>query len=80
MSSNGALVEPVVQERSDEFSIVLPPKEVSGELSDAATSLRDALKDPTMQQADIQKLVEKLDKSFTHFNSVEDELWKQVKQ
>jgi len=52
----------------------------AGELSDAATSLRDALKDPTMQQADIQKLVEKLDKSFTHFNSVEDELWKQVKQ
>jgi hypothetical protein len=36
MSSNGALVEPAVQEESDEFSIVLPPKEVSGELTDAA--------------------------------------------
>jgi ABC-type transporter Mla subunit MlaD len=51
----------------------------AGELSDAANSLRDALKDPNVQQADIQKLIDKLDKSFTHFNSVEDELWKQVK-
>src|SRR5262249_1717255 len=60
-----------------------PPRQFAdgaSELSDAANSLRDALKDPTAQQADLQKLVDRLDKSFTHFSSVEDELWKQVKQ
>jgi phospholipid/cholesterol/gamma-HCH transport system substrate-binding protein len=49
-------------------------------LSEAATALRDALKNPNVEKEEVQKLVEKLDKSFDHFGSVEDELWKQVKQ
>ena len=49
-------------------------------LSEAATALRDALKNPNVEKEEVQKLVDKLDKSFDHFGSVEDELWKQVKQ
>jgi ABC-type transporter Mla subunit MlaD len=52
----------------------------AGQLNDAATALRDAVKDPDVDQTQVQKLLEKLDSSFSNFNQVENELWKQVKQ
>jgi ABC-type transporter Mla subunit MlaD len=52
----------------------------AGQLNDAATSLRDALKDPDTKQSDIDKLVEKLDDTFANFNEIEKQLWQQVKQ
>lgn len=53
--------------------------EGAGDLNDAATSLRDALKDPDVTPEDVQKLIERLDKSFSHFNEVEATLWEKVK-
>lgn len=47
----------------------------AGSLSDAATALRDALKDPQSDRALIQKLVEQLDGSFKNFHQVENKLW-----
>jgi ABC-type transporter Mla subunit MlaD len=52
----------------------------AGQLNEAALALRDALKDPKTDQADVEKLVDKLDKSFANFNEVEQDLWKQVKE
>ena len=52
----------------------------AGQLNDAATALRDALKDPSIDQASVQKLVDRLDKQFASFNEVEQQLWTQVKQ
>ena len=49
-------------------------------LSDAASALRDALKDPNVDQQKVQQLVEQLDKSFTNFNQVETQLWKGVRE
>ncbi|MDB5172942.1 MAG: hypothetical protein JWN51_1715 [Phycisphaerales bacterium] len=54
--------------------------EGAGSLSDAATALRDALKDPNVSQAKLQKLVEHLDESFQNFHKVEDKLWTSVRQ
>jgi ABC-type transporter Mla subunit MlaD len=54
--------------------------EGAGNLSDAATSLRDALRDPNADKVQIQKLVENLDQSFNSFHKVEDKLWTSVKQ
>ena len=53
--------------------------EGAGDLSDAATALRDALKDPQTDKARLNQLVQKLDDSFSQFQKVEGELWKQVK-
>lgn len=53
--------------------------EGAGELNDAATSLRDALKDPNISDSDVQKLIKRLDESFTNFGQVEQELWQKVK-
>ncbi|MGB7160323.1 MAG: MlaD family protein [Tepidisphaeraceae bacterium] len=53
--------------------------EGANDLNDAASALRDALQDPNVQQADVQKLVEKLDKSFVGFKEVEEALWKEVR-
>lgn len=50
----------------------------AGQLSDAAKALRDALSDPDVDQAMVQRLVEKLDTSFSNFNEVEKQLWTQV--
>ncbi|HEY8746671.1 MAG TPA: MlaD family protein [Tepidisphaeraceae bacterium] len=44
-------------------------------LSDASTALRDMLKDPQTDRAQIQKLVENLDITFKNFNQVERKLW-----
>jgi ABC-type transporter Mla subunit MlaD len=53
--------------------------EGAGNLNDAATALRDALKDPDAQPAHVQKLVEQLDQTFAGFKQVEDELWSRVR-
>jgi ABC-type transporter Mla subunit MlaD len=54
--------------------------EGAGQLNDAAESLRDALKNPDVDQADVQKLVDRLDKQFANFNEIEQQLWSQVKE
>ena len=53
--------------------------EGASDLSDAASSLRDALNDPQTDKATLQKLVQKLDDSFTGFHAVENKLWTTVK-
>jgi len=53
--------------------------EGANDMSDAATALRDALKDPKADPEVIQKLVNELDQSFGNFRTVEDALWKRVK-
>jgi methyl-accepting chemotaxis protein len=50
------------------------------QLSDAATTLRDALADPQADKAKIEQLVERLDQSFGEFQKVESGLWNRVKQ
>lgn len=52
----------------------------ANDMSDAATALRDALKDPKADPAMIQRLVDELDKSFGNFQQFEDELWNRVKK
>ncbi|HEY2586426.1 MAG TPA: hypothetical protein VGI81_11740 [Tepidisphaeraceae bacterium] len=44
-------------------------------LSDAATALRDAMRDPKADRAQIQRLVNNLDTTFTQFHQVENKLW-----
>lgn len=44
-------------------------------LSDASTALRDAMRDPKANRDQIQKLIDQLNLSFTHFNQVENKLW-----
>jgi hypothetical protein len=53
--------------------------EGANDMSDAATALRDALKDPKADPEMIQKLVNDLDHSFGKFQTVEDTLWKRVR-
>lgn len=52
----------------------------ANELSTAAVALRDALSDPDIDPALVQKLVEKLDTTFANFDDVEKQLWSQVQQ
>jgi hypothetical protein len=54
--------------------------EGANDMSDAATALRDALKDPKADPEMIQKLITQLDSNFSRFQKVEDELWKRVKE
>ena len=54
--------------------------EGASNLNDAASALRNALKDPNADKAKVQALEDKLDKSFENFNEVEDDLWKNVKE
>ena len=54
--------------------------EGANDMSDAATALRDALKDPKADPKMIQALVDELDKSFGNFQHVESALWKRVKE
>jgi phospholipid/cholesterol/gamma-HCH transport system substrate-binding protein len=51
----------------------------ANDLEDASTALRDALKNPAIDPAQVQTLVEKLEVSFEKFNRVEQELWTKVK-
>ena len=54
--------------------------EGANNMSDAATALRDALKDPQANPELIKKLVSQLDENFAKFQKVEDELWKRVRE
>ena len=54
--------------------------EGANDMQDSAVALRDALKDKDVDPKRIEKLLEQLDKNFTHFQQVEQDLWKQVKE
>jgi phospholipid/cholesterol/gamma-HCH transport system substrate-binding protein len=49
-------------------------------LDDAASALRDALKDPNADPAQVKRLMEHLDDSFAKFQGVQQKLWKEVKE
>ncbi|HEV2295947.1 MAG TPA: MlaD family protein [Tepidisphaeraceae bacterium] len=51
----------------------------ANDLNDAAASLRDALKDPTLKESEVRKLIERLDQTFLGFKEVEEQLWKKVR-
>lgn len=51
----------------------------ANDLNDAAAALRDALNDPTLNEAEVRQLVERLDQTFVGFKEVEEALWKKVK-
>jgi phospholipid/cholesterol/gamma-HCH transport system substrate-binding protein len=53
--------------------------EGAGDLNDAATALRDALHDPTVEPARLEELVKQLDTTFAGFKEVENELWNRVR-
>jgi ABC-type transporter Mla subunit MlaD len=48
-------------------------------VNDAALALHDALQNPNVDKAEVQKLMDKLNVTFDKFNTVEDKLWKTVK-
>jgi len=48
-------------------------------VNDAAIALHDALQDPNVDRAQVQKLVDHLNATFTNFDTVEEKLWKAVK-
>lgn len=52
----------------------------AGALNDAAVSLRDALNNPDISKEDIRKLMNQVDQSFSHFQEVEQKLWKSVEK
>ena len=54
--------------------------EGANDLNDAASALRDALANKEADEAQIKKLVERLDKSFANFGDVEEKLWTSVRQ
>jgi ABC-type transporter Mla subunit MlaD len=54
--------------------------EGANSLNDAASALRDAVKNPNADQKQVQTLLDQLDKKFNNFTQVEAELWKSVKQ
>jgi len=49
-------------------------------LNDATLALRDALNNPDISKEDIQKLMDQVDQSFSHFKEVEQKLWKNVEK
>ena len=51
----------------------------AGSLSDAATALRDAMHDPNADRAELQKRINDLNASFSHFQQVESKLWSTAK-
>jgi ABC-type transporter Mla subunit MlaD len=53
--------------------------EGANDLNDAAAALRDALQDQNVPADHVQKLMDKLEKTFENFSTIEQELWKQVK-
>ncbi|MCC6424312.1 MAG: MCE family protein [Phycisphaerales bacterium] len=54
--------------------------EGASSLNDATLALRDALNNPEIGKEEIQKLMEKVDQSFSHFQEVESKLWKSVEK
>ena len=49
-------------------------------VDDAATSLRDAARDPNADPEHVKKLVDQLNQSVANFHRVEDKLWDAVKE
>lgn len=49
-------------------------------LDDAAAALRDALKDPNADPAQVKRLMQHLDDSFAKFQGVQQKLWKDVRE
>jgi ABC-type transporter Mla subunit MlaD len=54
--------------------------EGANDMNDAATALRDALGAKDIDEKQLQALVERLDKSFASFQTVEATLWERVKE
>jgi ABC-type transporter Mla subunit MlaD len=54
--------------------------EGASDLNDAAAALRDAMHNPEVEAAQLQPLVERLDKTFERFEQVEQELWRGVRE
>jgi ABC-type transporter Mla subunit MlaD len=53
--------------------------EGASSVDDAATSLRDATRDPAADPQHLQKLLDQLNQSFANFHQVEQKLWEAVK-
>lgn len=53
--------------------------EGASQVNDAAAAVRDALKDPGIDKARLQQLLDGLNASFDNYGHVEDALWKAVK-
>jgi phospholipid/cholesterol/gamma-HCH transport system substrate-binding protein len=66
--------------RRSPWRLLYRPADGASDLSEAAVSLRDALADPDVDPAQIQKLIDRLDNTFSHFSTVEKELWDQVQE
>ncbi|MGD0463648.1 MAG: MlaD family protein [Tepidisphaeraceae bacterium] len=49
-------------------------------LDNAASALRDALKDPHADPAEVKRLMQHLDDSFARFEGVQQKLWKEVRE
>ena len=49
-------------------------------LNDATLALRDALNNPDIGKEEIQKLMNQVEQSFSHFQEVEGKLWKSVEK
>jgi len=52
----------------------------ASELNEASMALRDGAANPQLSKEEVAKLMEKVDKSFTHFKEVEEKLWASVKE
>lgn len=53
--------------------------EASRKLQDSSQALRDTLQDPGAKEADIRKILERLDGDFTNYKKVESALWERVR-
>ncbi|HEY1923172.1 MAG TPA: MlaD family protein [Tepidisphaeraceae bacterium] len=49
-------------------------------LDDAASALRDQLKDPNADPVQVKRLMQHLDDSFANFQNVQQKLWKEVRE
>jgi phospholipid/cholesterol/gamma-HCH transport system substrate-binding protein len=54
--------------------------EGAGSLDDAASALRDALKDPNADPAQVKRLMQHLNDSFAAFQQVQNKLWNDIKE
>ncbi len=54
--------------------------EGASSLDDAAAALRDTLKDPKADPAQVKRLMQHLDDSFTRFQTVQQKLWTDIKE
>jgi phospholipid/cholesterol/gamma-HCH transport system substrate-binding protein len=54
--------------------------EGANSLDDASEALRDALKDPNADPAEVKRLMAHLDESFAQFQQVQQKLWKDIRE